>query len=70
MKCAIAKAAFEANKVSLGFEALARAQSFLKSKVTLGKLALLTQVIGSAVLHQYRLSFFVFNVSYVTDLNR
>lgn len=46
MKCAIAKAAFEANKVSQGFEALARAQCFLKSKVTLGKLALLTQVIA------------------------
>lgn len=54
MKCAIAKAAFEANKVSQGFEALARAQCFLKSKVTLGKLALLNQVIVSAVLHQYR----------------
>lgn len=54
MKCAIAKAAFEANKVSQGFEALARAQCFLKSKVTLGKLALLNQVIVSTVLHQYR----------------
>uniref|UniRef100_A0A1J3FU55 Plastid division protein CDP1, chloroplastic n=1 Tax=Noccaea caerulescens TaxID=107243 RepID=A0A1J3FU55_NOCCA len=43
-ECAIAKAAFEANKVSQGFEALARAQSFLKSKVTLGKLALLSQI--------------------------
>ncbi|XP_010507485.1 PREDICTED: plastid division protein CDP1, chloroplastic-like [Camelina sativa] len=43
-ECAIAKAAFEANKVSQGFEALARAQSFLKSEVTLGKLALLTQI--------------------------
>ncbi|KAF3587305.1 hypothetical protein F2Q69_00031114 [Brassica cretica] len=43
MKCAVAKDAFEANKVSQGFEALARAQSFLKSKVTLGKLALLSQ---------------------------
>lgn len=51
IKCAIAKAAFEANKVSQGFEALARAQCFLKSKVTLGKLALLTQVIGSTLLH-------------------
>lgn len=50
MKCAVAKDAFEANKVSQGFEALARAQSFLKSKVTLGKLALLSQVI--AALHQ------------------
>ncbi|KAL1202838.1 Plastid division protein CDP1 [Cardamine amara subsp. amara] len=43
-ECAIAKAAFEANRVSQGFEALARAQCFLKSKVTLGKLALLTQI--------------------------
>ncbi|ESQ47981.1 hypothetical protein EUTSA_v10020089mg [Eutrema salsugineum] len=43
-ECAIAKAAFEANKVSQGFEALARAQCFLKSKVTLAKLALLTQI--------------------------
>ncbi|KAH0926924.1 hypothetical protein HID58_019180, partial [Brassica napus] len=42
-ECAVAKDAFEANKVSQGFEALARAQSFLKSKVTLGKLALLSQ---------------------------
>ncbi|KAG5398289.1 hypothetical protein IGI04_020103 [Brassica rapa subsp. trilocularis] len=43
-ECAVAKDAFEANKVSQGFEALARAQSFLKSKVTLGKLALLSQI--------------------------
>ncbi|CAN8258805.1 unnamed protein product [Cochlearia groenlandica] len=43
-ECEIAKDAFEANKVSLGFEALARAQGFLKSKGTLTKLALLTQI--------------------------
>ncbi|KAJ0264445.1 Plastid division protein CDP1 [Hirschfeldia incana] len=43
-ECAVAKDAFEENKVSQGFEALARAQSFLKSKATLGKLALLSQI--------------------------
>ncbi|XP_010546465.1 PREDICTED: plastid division protein CDP1, chloroplastic isoform X2 [Tarenaya hassleriana] len=43
-ECAIAKVAFEADKVSRGFEALARAQCLLKSKVTLGKLALLSQI--------------------------
>lgn len=56
MKCAVAKDAFEANKVSQGFEALARAQSFLKSKVTLGKLALLSQVTGALHLGGYLLS--------------
>ncbi|KAF8044591.1 hypothetical protein N665_7621s0001 [Sinapis alba] len=49
-ECAVAKDAFEANKVSQGFEALARAQSFLKSKVTLAKLALLSQVTGACIL--------------------
>lgn len=44
LKCAIAKSAFEKNKVSQGFEALARAQCLLRSKVSLGKMPLLTQV--------------------------
>ncbi|GAA0164266.1 hypothetical protein LIER_19944 [Lithospermum erythrorhizon] len=43
-ECAIAKAGFEKNKISLGFEALARAQCFLRSKASLGKLALLSQI--------------------------
>ena len=44
LKCAIAKIGFEKNKVSDGFEALARAQCLLRSKTTLGKMALLSQV--------------------------
>lgn len=45
LKCAIAKIGFEKNKVSHGFEALARAQCLLKSKISLGKMTLLSQVI-------------------------
>lgn len=44
LKCAIAKIGFEKNKVSYGFEALARAQCLLRSKMSLGKMALLSQV--------------------------
>lgn len=44
LKCAIAKIGFEKNKVSQGFEALARAQCFLRSKISLGKMTLLSQV--------------------------
>lgn len=55
VKCAVAKDAFEANKVSQGFEALARAQSFLKSKVTLGRLALLSQVTAALALASWLL---------------
>lgn len=53
MKCAIAKVGFEKNKVSQGFEALARAQCLLRSKISLGKMALLSQVIvrGNFKLH-------------------
>ncbi|KAJ6294992.1 hypothetical protein OIU76_022974 [Salix suchowensis] len=43
-ECAIAKIGFERNKVSLGFEALARAQCLLRSKISLGKMALLSQI--------------------------
>ncbi|CAL9031808.1 unnamed protein product [Prunus brigantina] len=43
-ECATAKIAFEKNKVSQGFEALARAQSLLRSKKSLGKIALLSQI--------------------------
>uniref|UniRef100_A0A2P2KJ07 Plastid division protein CDP1ic-like isoform X1 n=1 Tax=Rhizophora mucronata TaxID=61149 RepID=A0A2P2KJ07_RHIMU len=43
-ECAIAKSSFEKNKVSIGFEALARAQCLLRSKTSLGKLALLSQI--------------------------
>ncbi|CAK7327882.1 unnamed protein product [Dovyalis caffra] len=43
-ECAIAKISFERNKVSLGFEALARAQCLLRSKISLGKMALLSQI--------------------------
>lgn len=45
LKCAIAKVAFEKNNVSQGFEALARAQCLLRSKVSLGNMPLLSQVI-------------------------
>lgn len=44
LKCAIAKVGFEKNKVSQGFEALARAQSLLRSKKSLEELTLLSQV--------------------------
>ncbi|KAI5330641.1 hypothetical protein L3X38_030039 [Prunus dulcis] len=43
-ECATAKIGFEKNKVSQGFEALARAQSLLRSKKSLGKIALLSQI--------------------------
>ncbi|KAI3757105.1 hypothetical protein L6452_04638 [Arctium lappa] len=43
-ECAIAKANFEKNKISQGFEALARAQSLLKSKPSLEKMTLLSQI--------------------------
>ncbi|KAI4324453.1 hypothetical protein MLD38_029942 [Melastoma candidum] len=43
-ECSIAKASFEKNKVSQGFEALARAQSFLRSRSSLGKMPLLAQI--------------------------
>ncbi|KAJ4836302.1 hypothetical protein Tsubulata_050409 [Turnera subulata] len=42
-ECAIAKIGFEKNKVSLGFEALIRAQCLL-SKTSLGKMALLSEI--------------------------
>ncbi|XP_030541225.1 plastid division protein CDP1, chloroplastic isoform X2 [Rhodamnia argentea] len=43
-ECAIAKICFEKNKVSQGFEALARAQCLLRSKISLGKMPLLSQI--------------------------
>ncbi|XP_065001138.1 plastid division protein CDP1, chloroplastic-like [Musa acuminata AAA Group] len=43
-ECSIAKVGFEKNKVSEGFEALARAQYLLKSNVSLAKMPLLSQV--------------------------
>ncbi|XP_062159821.1 plastid division protein CDP1, chloroplastic isoform X2 [Alnus glutinosa] len=43
-ECAIAKTGFEKNKVSQGFEALARAQCLLRSKISLGKMTLLSQI--------------------------
>ncbi|PON68264.1 Plastid division protein CDP [Trema orientale] len=43
-ECAIAKIGFEKNKVSQGFEALARAQSLLRSKKSLEDLTLLSQI--------------------------
>ncbi|KAM4114349.1 hypothetical protein ACJW30_04G061900 [Castanea mollissima] len=43
-ECAIAKIGFEKNKVSHGFEALARAQCLLRSKISLGKMTLLSQI--------------------------
>ncbi|KAI9173810.1 hypothetical protein LWI28_006915 [Acer negundo] len=43
-ECAIAKIGFEKNKVSQGFEALARAQCLLRSKISLGKMPLLSQI--------------------------
>lgn len=44
LKCAIAKNSFEKNKISQGFEALARAQSLLRSHVSFGQMSLLSQV--------------------------
>ena len=44
LKCSIAKACFEKNKISQGFEALARAQCLLRSKSSLGKMTLLSEV--------------------------
>ncbi|XP_019068547.1 plastid division protein CDP1, chloroplastic isoform X2 [Solanum lycopersicum] len=43
-ECAIAKVGFEKNRISQGFEALARAQCLLRSKVSLGKMTLLSQI--------------------------
>ncbi|KAM7475261.1 hypothetical protein LguiB_022504 [Lonicera macranthoides] len=43
-ECAIAKVNFEKNKISQGFEALARAQCLLRSKISLGKMTLLSQI--------------------------
>ncbi|PQP98994.1 plastid division protein CDP1 chloroplastic [Prunus yedoensis var. nudiflora] len=43
-ECGTAKIGFEKNKVSQGFEALAHAQSLLRSKKSLGKIALLSQI--------------------------
>ncbi|KAF8660420.1 hypothetical protein HU200_058003 [Digitaria exilis] len=43
-ECSIAKACFEKSKVSLGFEALARAQYLLRRKPSLEKLPLLEQI--------------------------
>ncbi|GKB75281.1 plastid division protein CDP1, chloroplastic, partial [Tanacetum coccineum] len=43
-ECAIAKLNFEKNKISQGFEALARAQSLLKSKPSLEKMTLLSEI--------------------------
>ncbi|KAF8407429.1 hypothetical protein HHK36_006562 [Tetracentron sinense] len=43
-ECAIAKIRFEKNNVSQGFEALARAQYLLRSKISLGKMPLLSQI--------------------------
>ncbi|XP_021761528.1 plastid division protein CDP1, chloroplastic-like [Chenopodium quinoa] len=43
-ECAIAKIHLEKNKVSQGFEALARAQCLLRSKTSLGKMKLLLEI--------------------------
>ncbi|KAL3824973.1 hypothetical protein ACJIZ3_021002 [Penstemon smallii] len=43
-ECAIAKVGFEKNNISQGFEALARAQCLLRSKISLGKMMLLAQI--------------------------
>ncbi|CAL5362749.1 unnamed protein product [Camellia sinensis] len=43
-KCAIATVSFEKNNISHGFEALARAQCLLRSKISLGKMKLLSQI--------------------------
>lgn len=58
LKCAIAKVGFEKNKISQGFEALARAQCLLRSKVSLGKMTLLSQVSLVLVLLSYINSLF------------
>ncbi|GMQ11715.1 hypothetical protein CsSME_00054294 [Camellia sinensis var. sinensis] len=42
--CAIATVSFEKNNISHGFEALARAQCLLRSKISLGKMKLLSQI--------------------------
>lgn len=44
LKCAIAKVGFMKNNISQGFEALARAQCLLRSKISLEKMTLLSQV--------------------------
>lgn len=44
-ECAIAKAHFEKSQVSQGFEALARAQCLMRSKDSLGKMKLLSEVL-------------------------
>jgi hypothetical protein len=44
LKCTVAKIGFEKKKVSQGFEALARAQCLLRSKPSLAKMTLLSQV--------------------------
>ncbi|XP_051123300.1 plastid division protein CDP1, chloroplastic isoform X2 [Andrographis paniculata] len=43
-ECAIAKNSFEKNNTSQGFEALARARCLLRSKISLGKMTLLSQI--------------------------
>ncbi|KAG8378613.1 hypothetical protein BUALT_Bualt07G0003700 [Buddleja alternifolia] len=43
-ECAIARVGFEKNNISQGFEALARAQCLLRSKISLGKMMLLSQI--------------------------
>ncbi|MCI00442.1 plastid division protein CDP1 chloroplastic-like [Trifolium medium] len=43
-ECTVAKIGFEKKKVSQGFEALARAQCLLRSKPSLAKMTLLSQV--------------------------
>ncbi|KAL7098223.1 hypothetical protein ACP275_09G003500 [Erythranthe tilingii] len=43
-ECVIAKAGFEKNNISQGFEALARAQCLLRSKISLEKMMLLSQI--------------------------
>ncbi|KAL2334369.1 hypothetical protein Fmac_015582 [Flemingia macrophylla] len=43
-ECAVAKIGFEKKKVSQGFEALARAQCLLRSKPSLAKMTLLSQI--------------------------
>lgn len=44
LKCEIAKNGFMKNNISQGFEALARAQCLLRSKISLGKMPLLSQI--------------------------
>ncbi|KAL4186128.1 hypothetical protein AMTRI_Chr09g32220 [Amborella trichopoda] len=43
-ECSIAKSGFEKGKVAQGFEALARGQYLLRSKISLGKIPLLAQI--------------------------